>query len=243
MRCGGEPDQGGRVRDDRELPRRDTEPDEPVAERLIDGHDRCREAAGEALLETQEPDTDAARTRAEARRGELRHRLVHVEDHGNPHESQREGREDQEVRQGVDLHEGIRASEMRADEREHRASEEREVFAQVDPEPSALVALDRQPVDDDALDRQRPGVTRPPEREDIDAVPRGCERLGLATNARILLVVRVREHRDPYAGWRGDRPLSGGHDRRSLAYGRTPRAPPPSPAGPGPRVPLPCRWT
>ena len=121
---------------------------------------------------------------------------MEVQDHRDADHPERQGRKDEEVWQGVDLHQAVAAPRVGADEREPGAEEEGQVLGEVDAEPGALVALHAEPVDLDARDRLPAGVGRAAQREHVHRVTRRGERLGLAPHARILLVIGVGEHRD-----------------------------------------------
>ena len=107
---------------------------------------------------------DAAR---EAHPEELRHRLVEVED--DRHAGQPEGQrgEHERVGEGVDLDQRVAAPAVRARQREQRPQEELGVLEQVAADAGALVPLDVQPVDADALEDARGGVARVPQREHV----------------------------------------------------------------------------
>ena len=136
---------------------RDAQPEEPVAERLVDRDDGARVARRQPLLQPEDRPRDPAEPRMEAAPEEDRHRLVQVEDHGDADHPERQRREDEEVGQRVHLDQAVAAPGVGADEREPGAEEEGQVLGQVDAEPGALVALDAEPADRDARDRLRAG--------------------------------------------------------------------------------------
>ena len=156
---------------------------------------------------------------------------MQVEDDGHTGQPERHGREDEEVRQRMDLDEREAAPDVGARQRDARSDEERQVLAQVDRERCALVALDAEPADVDPADGLALGVRRTAEGEDLDVVTGRGERLGLAPDPRILLVVGMGEHRDA--------PRRGGRHGRWALHGRAERT---AQAARTPRVTLRCRW-
>ena len=62
-------------------------------------------------------------------------------------------------------------------------------------DPGPLVALDAEPVDPDAVNGAQRGVGVASQREHVDLVAGRHERLGLAADPRILVVVGVDDHR------------------------------------------------
>ena len=127
---------------------------------------------------------------------ELRHRLVQVEQHRDADEPKRQRREHEEVRQGVDLDEREPLAPMQPDRGEHRPHQERHVLAQVHAEPRALVALHVEVLDANARDLGNGGSIRLPKPEHHDRTPGSDQRLRLAPDARVLLVVAVDDHED-----------------------------------------------
>ena len=125
---------------------------------------------------------------------------MEVEQEWDAGEPQRQRGERQEVRQGVDLDDGVAATPVRLDQGEARPGEELEVLAEIDPERRALVPLDVEPADTDAGHVADGRVLGPAEREHVHRSARGDERLRLAAHPRILLVVAVGQHRDRPAG-------------------------------------------
>ena len=156
---------------------------------------------------------------------------MQVEDDGYTGQAEWHGREDQEVRKRMDLDECEAPPDMGARQRDAGPDEERQVLAQVDRERCALVALDAEPADVDPGDDLPLGVCRTPEGEDLDAVTRRGERLGLTPDPRILLIVGMGEHRDA--------PRRGGRHGRWALHGRAERT---ARAARTPRVTLRCRW-
>ncbi len=120
---------------------------------------------------------------------------MEVEQERHPGEPHRQRGEREEVGQTVDLDEGIPAAPMGTAQRPARADEERQVLAQVDADPRALVALDAEAPDAHAVDDPGRLVRLAPEREHVDLVAGGDERLGLPPDPRILVVVGVDDHR------------------------------------------------
>ena len=184
------------VVDDRDPLRRYAASSEALGERLVHGDDRVGEAEGQHLLELEQPHREGIRRPREAAAKELRHRLVQVEHDGDAGELQRERGEHEEVRDGVHLHDRETAMPVGADRGQRRASEESEVLDDVQAQGCALVALDIEALDVHAPHLPGRRVSRPPEREDLDPSASGDERLRLATNPWILVVVRVRDHQD-----------------------------------------------
>ena len=82
--------------------------------------------------------------------------------------------------------------------------------------PGALVALHVEAVDRDTVERSHRRLARPAQGEHVDRASRPDERLGLAADARVLLVVGVGEHghaAHPTDGQRLDRAARGRSDR------------------------------
>jgi len=76
------------------------------------------------------------------------------------------------------------------------SDEERDVLAEVRHEARALVPLDIQPVDPDTLHDALGRVLRPAEREHLNRPATCHERLRLAPDTRVLLVIGVDDHAD-----------------------------------------------
>ena len=135
---------------------------------------------------------------------ELGHRLVQVEQHRDADEAQRQGREHEEVGQRVDLHQPEPVAAVELDRRPSGSDQERQVLAQVRPEPGTLVALTAEAPDVHALQDFLGGQLRSAQPEDEDRASARCERFGLAPDARVLLVVGVDDHQDrPHGPVRG----------------------------------------
>ena len=200
-------------------------------EGVVHGHHGTGVATCEPLLHLEQPAPDPPASAAKAAPEELRHRLVQVEDDGHTGQSEWRGREDEEVRQRMDLDEREAPPYVGARQRDARSDEERQVLAQVDRERCALVALDAEPADVDPVDGLALGIFRTAEGEDLDVVTGRGERLGLAPYPRILLVVGMGEHRDA--------PRRGGRHGRWALHGRAERT---ARAARTPRVTLRCRW-
>jgi hypothetical protein len=154
---------------------------------------------------------------AEAAPEEFGHGLVHIEDHGDAHDSKRQCGEHQEVRQRVDLDEPVSAPPVGSRQGPAGAEQEREVLADVRGKPSTLMALDTEPPDVDTIEDFSCCVTRPPKREDVHLAARCSHRFGLATDPWILLVIGVREHR--HGSPPGCR-FGGRHERRAAYRNR-----------------------
>ena len=139
---------------------------------------------------------------------------MEVEDQGHPDEAQGQARDHEEVRQGVDLDQGVAPAAVGPGHGPRSPDEEGEVLAQVDRQARALVALDVEAVDPHA--GQGPGrrVTRSAQGEHVDRPAARGQGLGLAPDPRILLVIGVDDHahRTP-AGAR----LGGRHEARRTA--------------------------
>lgn len=147
---------------------------------------------------------DRVRRPWEAAPEELGHRLVEVEQQRHPGKPQRNGGEGQEVGQAVDLDEPVATAAVGPGEGPAGAKEEREVLAEIDPEPRALMALDAEPPDMNTGDVSLDRVVSPAQGEDVDGMPGSDERFGLAADPRILVVIRVDDHRDrPVEGFAG----------------------------------------
>ena len=119
---------------------------------------------------------------------------------GTPASADRQGGEGEEVRERVDLDERVAAPAVRAHRGEQRAQEERAVLGQVLADPGTLVPLDGQPAKADPSTtswRGRPGSAS---ANTSTGRPEPTSGLGLAADARVLLVVRVDDHRDGTAG-------------------------------------------
>src|SRR5258706_16438822 len=76
------------------------------------------------------------------------------------------------------------------------ADQERQVLAEIDPDPGSLVALDAKPADVDAGDVLLQRIVLTTEGEDVDCMASTDERLGLAADPRILVVIRMDDHCD-----------------------------------------------
>ena len=142
---------------------------------------------------------------------------MEVEDDRDAGQAERQGRKHQEVRQRVDLDQPVPPPPVRTGEREPGAQQEREVLDQVGPQSGALVTLDAEPANVDAFDHLVGRVVRPAQREDVDGPAGGHEGLGLAADARVLLVVGVGDHGDR-SGRGGGRALVVGCHERLAAY-------------------------
>ncbi len=125
--------------------------------------------------------------------------------------SQWQRRRHEEVRQRVDLDEGVAAPPMGRRDGPPGPGEEPEVLDEVGPEARALVALDVQPANGDPRHLVPGRIVRAAQGIDIDRPPGGHQRFRLASDARVLVVVGVDEHRD---GPRRTRPPA------SLSFGR-----------------------
>ena len=188
--------------------------DEAVTERLVDDDDVARSTDREPLLEAQGAPRDRARGAREAGGKEDRHRLVEVEDDGHADRPQRQAGEDEEVRHRVDLHERVVTTAMGPADGPAGPGQEREVLAHVGPDTGALVALDVDPVEADAVDEPLGVIARPAQPVHVDRTAGRHERLGLTPDARVLLVVAVGEHRD--------RPTRRGHCLHGRVHGSRP---------------------
>ena len=191
-----EPHDRGRVADDVDLVARDAQPDEPVRHRGIDGHDGGGDRDRCPLLDEEGLVGERVRRAREPAPEELRHRLVQVEQERDTGEPQRERREREEIRQAVDLDEPVPPAAVGAGELPAGPDSERDVLAEIGPDPGALVALHVQPPDANPVDDPVGRIVAASEGEHVDLATGRDERLRLAPNARILVVVRVNDHRD-----------------------------------------------
>ena len=112
----------------------------------------------------------------EAAPEELGHRLVQVEHDRHADEAERQGREHEEVRQRCDLDEGEPLAPVGPDRGPAGADEEREVLGEVRPQAGALVALDVEAADADAVQLAVGGLARAAQAEDEDRAAGGDER-------------------------------------------------------------------
>ena len=145
-------------------------------------------------LHSEQAVDDRVRGAREARPEELRHRLVEVEQDRDADEPERQAGEREQVRRGVDLDQRVAPPRIRPGQGPRRPDEEREVLEQVRPEARALVAPDVEAVDGHAVEDAVRRVAIAPQAEDVDRAARRDERLRLAADARILVVVGVDEH-------------------------------------------------
>ena len=173
------------------------EPEQPVGHRRVDGEDAVRRGGSRsAPASRSRPVGERVRGAREAHPEELRHRLVEVEDHRHAGEPERQRGEHEEVRQACGPG---RARSGAADGRASRPGgpdEEREVLAQVAPRPAPWWRWTSRRWTRTPSSQPSAASPRAARREDVDRPARGDERLGLAPDARILVVVGVDDHRD-----------------------------------------------
>ena len=185
----------GRVAHDVDLVGRDADVTEPLGEGVVDRDGSAGGGEREPLLEPERHLRGRARGAREACPEELGHRLVQVEDHRDAGQPEVQRPEHQEVGQGVDLDERIPAPPVGLRDGRRRAYQEVEVLDEVGPQARALVALDVEAVDADAIDDRICRVVLAAERVDVDGPAGTDERLGFAADPRILVVVGVGQHR------------------------------------------------
>jgi hypothetical protein len=130
---------------------------------------------------------------------------VEVEEDRHAGEAEGQGGEDEGVRQGVDLDEGVAAPAVGPNEGDGRPPEEGSVLGEVGRDPGPLVALDVEPTDAHAVDDLPGRGAGPAEGEDVDRATGGDEGLGLAPDAGVFFVVGVADHGD-------GAPARAGHD-------------------------------
>jgi hypothetical protein len=206
------------VPDHAELPLRDAERDVPLVARLVHREDPVGDRRRDSLDDRQGADGDRVRRPGPARPEELGRRLVEVQQQRDPGQAEGQRREGEEVGRRVNLDECVAAAPVGAGQSERGPDEEGRVLRKVRRDRRTLVALDVEAGDPDSLERPLGRVAGAAEREDVDSSAGGHEGLGLAADARILLVVAVDQHRDrPAAGRsaavRGDRHGAFGGDR------------------------------
>src|SRR5438094_6961720 len=94
----------------------------------------------------------------------------------------------------MDLDQPIRLPAVGAAQCQSSPEQEGQVLAHIGPQPGALVALNVDPADLDSVELCERTVGGLAQGEDVHGATARHERLGLAPDARILFVVRVREH-------------------------------------------------
>ena len=119
---------------------------------------------------------------------------MQVDDEGHADKPEWEPRKHEEVRQGVDLDKREARPAMGPADRPTGPDQKRQVLAQVCAKAGALVTLDVQSVDADPVDDAVGRIARPAQREDLHRSTAGHQRLGLAPDARIFLVVGMDDH-------------------------------------------------
>ena len=156
---------------------------------------------------------------------EDRHRFVEIEDDRDPDELERQRGEHEEVRQRRDLDEPEAMAPVRPHGVPGRPEPEPDVLAQVRREAGALVALDVDPVDAHAVELAVGRFVELAQADDEDRAAGRDERLGLAADPRVLLVVAVDDEQDRSDAAR-HRPVDHPAPRRRTCRSRTawPRA-------------------
>ena len=222
---GVEPREGWRVGDDRELGRRHAQVEQPIAEGVVHGHHGAGVAASRAAPARRAASARSARLRPRKRLpknsgiASCRSRTT-----GTPVRRSGSGREDEEVRQRMDLDEREAPPRRGRAPARRRSDEERQVLAQVDPGAMRPGGAGRRAGGRRPRRWSRARDRRTAEGEDLDAVTGRGERLGLAPDPRILLVVGMGEHRDaPRRGGRHGRWALHGRAERTAQAARTPR--------------------
>ena len=145
----------------------------------------------------------------EADAEELRHRLVEIEDDRHAEQPQRERGKDEEIGRRMDLDDPEPLAAVEPDGRPHRPGEERQILGDVDDDPCALVALDVEVADPHAVDNRFDRVMDASQTDDVYRPAQPDERLRLATDPGVLLVVAVddHQHRPRAAGSRRHAPV------------------------------------
>ena len=115
---------------------------------------------------------------------------------GTPDQLEGQRGEDEVVGQRVDLDEGVAPAAVGAGRRPERPNQEGAVLGQVHGQAGALVAPHGQAAQVHARDDGRGPLARPSQAEDVDFPAGSDERLGLAPDACVLLVVGVDDHAD-----------------------------------------------
>ena len=200
----------------------------------------------EAFLEEQQAVGDRVRGLREPASEELRHGFVQVQDHRDTDEAEGESGEHEVVRQRGDLGEGESLAPVGSDGRPAGADQEVPVFGQVPPEAGALVALDVEAADPDAVQLAIGRLARTSQPDDQDRPAGGDDGLGLAADPRVLVVVAVDDHEDRpgpsrASGGRGGHRTSGPAALRSAPTIRHPGAGPGEPGSTGRATSRRCR--
>ena len=101
---------------------------------------------------------------------------------------------DEPIRDRVDLDQRVAPAAVGTGKRDRRPHEEFGVLEEVGSDPGPLVALHVQPMHADAVEPALPLGVVPAESEDVHVAAARDDRLGLAPDAWVLLVVGVDDH-------------------------------------------------
>jgi hypothetical protein len=121
---------------------------------------------------------------------------VEIENEGHPGHLERNARKGEEVGQRVHLQQGVAAAIVRRRHGDGGKGEERKVLGQIHGEACSLVALNGQTGNPHAVEKLALRRTGLVEGVDVHGPARRDDRLRLASDSRVLLVVGVREHGD-----------------------------------------------
>ena len=128
---------------------------------------------------------------------ELGHRLVQVEDHRHARQPHRQRREDEEVRQGVDLHQAVAPSSVGGGQREPGTRTRKARYSRMYvPSPAPWWRCTPRRCTWTPSSTSAAGSPGRRSANTSTGRPGRGDRLGLAPDPGILLVVGVRQHRD-----------------------------------------------
>ena len=122
---------------------------------------------------------------------------MEIEDERDAGEPERQPGEDEPIGQGRDLDDRVPVTPVRPGEGNEDPPEELEILGEVRAEAGSLVALDVEAMDVRSADDDERRSAGRPEREDVDDPTGSGQRLGLASEAGILLEIAVGDEGDP----------------------------------------------